>query len=89
MRFCDGSGSGRTDDDNLVMGVCIADLDSVFYAIWIGLTLVGEVDELTTMITWTYVGMRIAHSLLQMSSDRLLPRFLLFAGLFAVSVSPP
>jgi hypothetical protein len=44
--------------------VCIADLDSVFYAIWIGLTLVGEVDELTTMITWTYVGLCIAHSLL-------------------------
>ena len=89
MRFCDGSGSGRTDDDNLVMGVCIVDLDSVFYAIRIGLTLVGEVDELTMMITWAYVGIRIAHSLLQMSSNRLLPRFLLFAGLFAVSVSPP
>ena len=67
------------------MGVCKEDPVSVFYAIWIGLTLVGEVDELITMSTWTYVGLRIAHSLLQMSSNRRLPHFLLFA----LSVSPP
>jgi hypothetical protein len=88
MRFCDGDDPDRADDDNLTMGVCKlyckVDPDSVFYAIFIGLTLVGEVDELITMITWAYVGLRIANSLLQISSNRLLPRFLLFA----VSVSP-
>ena len=85
MRFWGGGDPGRADDDNLAMGVCKADSGNVFYAIWIGLALVGEVDELITTIAWTYVGFRIAYSLLQISSNRLLPRFLLFA----LSVSPP
>jgi len=52
---------------------------TVFYSVSIVLALIGEGDGLNATIAWTYVGFRIAHSLVQISSNRVLTRFLLFA----------
>lgn len=54
---------------------------TVFYAVAIVLALIGQGDGLNATIAWAYVGLRIAHSLLQILSNRVLLRF----GLFVLS----
>ena len=52
---------------------------TIFYAVAIVLGLVGQGDGLNATIAWAYVGLRIAHSLAQILSNRVLVRFALFA----------
>lgn len=52
---------------------------TVFYAVVLALALVGQGDGLNAQLAWAYVGLRIAHSLVQAISNRVLVRFLLFA----------
>jgi hypothetical protein len=52
---------------------------TVFYAIAIVLAMIGQGDNLNATIAWVYVGLRIAHSLLQATVNRVVLRFLLFA----------
>lgn len=52
---------------------------TVFYAVALALALIGQGDGLNATIAWAYVGLRIAHSLVQAISNRVLIRFLLFA----------
>jgi hypothetical protein len=52
---------------------------TVFYAVAIVLALIGQGDGFNATIAWAYVGLRIAHSLLQILSNRVLVRFILFA----------
>ena len=52
---------------------------TVFYAVVLALALIGQGDGLNATIAWAYVGLRIAHSLVQAISNRVLIRFLLFA----------
>ena len=52
---------------------------TVFYAVAIVLALIGQGDGLNATIAWAYVGLRIAHSLVQILSNRVLARFVLFA----------
>lgn len=52
---------------------------TVFYAVAIVLAMIGQGDGLNATLAWAYVGLRIAHSLLQILSNRVLYRFLLFA----------
>lgn len=52
---------------------------TVFYAICIVLAMIGQGDNLNATIAWVYVGLRIAHSLVQTLSNRVLIRFALFA----------
>ena len=52
---------------------------TVFYAVAIVLALIGQGDGLNATIAWAYVGLRIAHSLVQILSNRVLVRFVLFA----------
>jgi hypothetical protein len=54
---------------------------TVFYAICIVLAMIGQGDNLNATIAWAYVGLRIAHSLVQIVSNRVIVRF----GLFALS----
>lgn len=54
---------------------------TVFYAVAIVLGLIGQGDGLNATIAWAYVILRIAHSLVQIVSNRVLVRF----GLFALS----
>ena len=52
---------------------------TVFYAVAIVLALIGQGDGLNATIAWAYVGLRIAHSLLQVLWNRVVVRFVLFA----------
>ncbi len=52
---------------------------TVFYAVALALALIGQGDGLNATIAWAYVALRIAHSLVQAISNRVLIRFLLFA----------
>ena len=52
---------------------------TVFYAVALVLAMVGQGDGLNTTIAWTYVGLRIAHSLVQATINKVALRFLLFA----------
>ncbi|KAF2095709.1 hypothetical protein NA57DRAFT_79420 [Rhizodiscina lignyota] len=51
-----------------------------FYAIAITLALLGAGDDdLTTGLAWTYVGMRVAHSFVQSTTNTIMVRFGIFA----------
>ena len=52
---------------------------TLFYAIVFALILMGQNLELNTMLAWGYVGLRIAHSILQATWNRIIVRFVLFA----------
>jgi hypothetical protein len=51
---------------------------TVFYAIAIVLAMIGQGDNLNVGFAWAYVGLRIAHSLVQLTFNRVLVRFALF-----------
>ena len=52
---------------------------TVFYAVCLVLAMVGQGDNLNATIAWAYVGLRVAHSLVQILSNRVIIRFALFA----------
>ncbi|HEX4847817.1 MAG TPA: MAPEG family protein [Novosphingobium sp.] len=52
---------------------------TVFYAVALALALVGQGDGLNATLAWAYVGLRIAHSLVQAVWNRVMVRFTLFA----------
>ena len=51
---------------------------TVFYATAISLALIGQGNGLYATIAWAYVGLRVAHSLVQVLSNRVMYRFALF-----------
>lgn len=53
---------------------------TLFYAIAIILALVGSGDGINAKLAWTYVGLRIAHSLVQALWNRVAVRFALFGA---------
>jgi hypothetical protein len=52
---------------------------TIFYAVSLVLAMIGQGDNLNSTIAWVYVGLRVAHSLLQILSNRVIVRFVLFA----------
>lgn len=52
---------------------------TLFYAIVIALVLMGDDAKLNLVLAWVYVGVRIAHSIVQATWNRILVRFILFA----------
>jgi len=52
---------------------------TVFYAIAIVLAIVGEGDGLNAWLGWAYVALRVIHSLVQATVNKLIVRFALFA----------
>ncbi len=52
---------------------------TVFYAIAITLALLGLGDGLNALLGWIYVGLRVAHSLVQATANKVMVRFVLFA----------
>jgi hypothetical protein len=52
---------------------------TVFYAIALLLAMAGAGDGLNTNIAWAYTGLRIAHSLVQATVNRVMLRFAIFA----------
>lgn len=51
---------------------------TLFYAICLTLALLGQGDNLNVHIAWAYVVLRIAHSLVQATVNRIIIRFALF-----------
>ena len=51
---------------------------TLFYAVCAVLALSGTGNGVNAWIAWGYVGLRIAHSLVQATTNRVRPRFLLF-----------
>lgn len=54
---------------------------TVFYAVAIVLAIVGAGDVFNTTLAWAYVALRVAHSIVQATINRVMVRF----GLFALS----
>jgi hypothetical protein len=52
---------------------------TIFYAVSIVLAIIGQGDGFNASIAWAYVGLRIAHSLVQIVWNRVAVRFVLFA----------
>lgn len=51
---------------------------TVFYAVAIVLAISGAGDGFATTLAWTYTGLRIAHSVVQATINRVAVRFALF-----------
>lgn len=51
---------------------------TIFYALAIGAHLAGAGDPLNVYLAWTYVALRVAHSLVQATVNIVMIRFLIF-----------
>ncbi len=52
---------------------------TIFYALVVYAHLTGMTDGTTIMLAWAYVAIRVLHSLLQATINKVMIRFLLFA----------
>jgi len=52
---------------------------TVFYAVALLLAIVGRGDGLNADLAWAYVGLRFLHSLVQVTVNKVMLRFMLFA----------
>ena len=52
---------------------------TVFYAMALLLAIIGMGDGLNAILGWGYVALRIVHSLVQVTSNKVMVRFALFA----------
>lgn len=64
---------------------------TIFYALAISLALLGAGDGINYILAWTYVGIRVIHSIVQATFNKIEIRFLIFAlsniPLIALTVS--
>jgi hypothetical protein len=51
---------------------------TVFYAVAIVLAVIGQGDGLNAQLAWVYVGLRVVHSLVQTTVNKVMWRFVLF-----------
>jgi len=52
---------------------------TVFYAVAIVLAIMGQGDGMNASIAWAYVGLRVLHSLIQVTVNKVMVRFSVFA----------
>lgn len=52
---------------------------TLFYAVALVLAYVGQGDGMNAFLGWIYVGLRVAHTLVQVTANRVVVRFVLFA----------
>lgn len=52
---------------------------TLFYAVAIVLAIIGQGDGLNTTLAWAYVGLRVVHSLVQATVNKVAVRFAFFA----------
>jgi len=52
---------------------------TVFYAVAIVLAIIGHGDGMNALFAWLYVLIRVAHSLVQVTANKVIVRFVLFA----------
>jgi hypothetical protein len=53
---------------------------TLFYAVTLMLAMLGAGDTLNTILAWSYVMLRVAHSLVQATTNIILRRFWIFAA---------
>ena len=53
---------------------------TLFYAVAIVLAIIGQGDGLNTSLAWAYVILRVLHSVVQATWNKVAVRFALFAG---------
>lgn len=51
---------------------------TVFYAVAIVLAILGQGDGMNAFLGWIYVGLRVVHSLVQVTANKVMVRFVLF-----------
>lgn len=52
---------------------------TLFYAVALLLAITGYGDGMNALLAWIYTGLRIIHSLVQVTANRVMVRFVLFA----------
>lgn len=52
---------------------------TLFYAVCLTLAVAGVGGGMSTKIAWAYVGLRVVHSLVQVTVNKVMIRFVLFA----------
>lgn len=52
---------------------------TLFYAVAIVLAILGQGDGMNAFLAWIYTGLRVAHSLVQATANKVMVRFVLFA----------
>jgi len=52
---------------------------TIFYALALAAQLAGAIDAVSVGLAWTYVGLRVVHSLIQATANIIPLRFLVFA----------
>lgn len=52
---------------------------TLFYAVVIVLAILGAGDGMNAFLAWIYTGLRVMHSLVQATANRVMVRFVLFA----------
>lgn len=52
---------------------------TVFYAVGLLLAIIGQGDGMNALLAWIYVGLRVIHSLVQATANKVMVRFVLFA----------
>ncbi|WP_444894595.1 MAPEG family protein [Microbulbifer sp. TRSA001] len=52
---------------------------TIFYALAISLAVLGAGDGINFILAWTYVGIRVIHSIVQVTFNKIEIRFLIFA----------
>ncbi|WP_068076367.1 MAPEG family protein [Novosphingobium lentum] len=80
-------GTGKSLDDVLPADVQwkahnynhLHEAPTVFYAVAIVLAIVGSGDGINAKLGWAYVVLRIVHSLIQATVNRVVVRFIVFA----------
>lgn len=51
---------------------------TVFYAVVLALAFIGQGEGVNAMVAWAYVGLRVIHSLVQVTMNKVMLRFLIF-----------
>lgn len=52
---------------------------TLFYAVGLVLAIIGQGDGLNATLAWAYVGLRVIHSIVQATVNKVMLRFALFA----------
>ena len=52
---------------------------TVFYAVAIVLAIIGAGDGIPALLAWIYTGLRVIHTLVQVTANKVMVRFVLFA----------
>lgn len=52
---------------------------TLFYAVALLLAMIGQGEGMNALLAWIYAGLRIVHSIIQVTANRVMVRFVLFA----------